>query len=82
MNVSKTLTAVIAASAIVGTVGYVSAQTQSNDPATTPSQSTEPMQSQSAQPAATTPDASTTPSSSDSNSAPSTSEPQPKADRN
>ena len=52
MNLSKILSAVIAASAIVGTVGYVSAQTQSNDPATTPSQSTEPMPSQSAQPAA------------------------------
>ena len=49
MNASKTLIAAMAAATIVGTVGFVSAQT--TDPATPAAQSTEPMTS----PSTTTP---------------------------
>jgi hypothetical protein len=59
MNASKTLIAAIAAATIVGTVGFVSAQTtdsappaaQSNEPMTSPSTTTQDMQ----QPAPATP---------------------------
>lgn len=64
MNASKTLIAAMAAATIVGTVGFVSAQT--TDPAAPAAQSTEPMTSpstttQDRQQPATTPSGSTAP---------------------
>ncbi len=92
MNASKTLIAAIAAATIVGTVGFVSAQTMA--PATPAAQSTEPM----SRPSTMTPgrqqtapaDVSAQPSVAPATEAPAPSatdrsamsEPAPKADRN
>ncbi len=85
MSASKTLTAAIAAATIVGAVGFVSAQTTSNDPAPAAATSTDPMtnktDTQAAPPAA---DNSAAPAADRSmtpmNPAPSTSSPTPSTD--
>lgn len=46
MNASKTLISAIAAATIVGTVGFVSAQTSTDPAAPSSAQSTEPVQTQ------------------------------------